>query len=151
MCSERPLVEICCFIGWQRAASHPGRCPLRCQRPCGPVAEDGYRRNAGRGPRCSHRPLERNLAALGIVPSLAFLMLPASRCFEGLSGGAQAGLRSLGTPPCSGPWKLLDACWVVRVSLFSKGEDCLGASQEIRKKNYTHITKQDNTRFAASK
>lgn len=63
------------------------------------------------GPGCSHRPLERNLPALGIDPLPAFLRFPASGSFEteGLSAGAQAGLevsghtallRALEAPAC---------------------------------------------------
>lgn len=70
------------------------------------------------GPGCSHRPLERNLPALGIVPSLAFLMLPAFRCFEGLLGGAQAGLRGLWAPcPAQSPGSsCMLAGWLVHLS-----------------------------------
>ena len=87
------------------------------------------------GPGCSHRPLERNLPALGIDPLPAFLRFPASGSWEQkvrkqkvCQLGHRQVSRCLGTPPCSGPWKLLHACWVVRVFLFSKEEDCQGAS-----------------------
>lgn len=104
------------------------------------------------GPGCPHRPLERNLPALGIDPLPAFLRLPASRSFEteGLSGGAQAGLRGLWAHrPAQGPGSsCMLAGWL---GYFSSLKKIAKEPVKRSERNYKHITKQDNTRFAALK